>query len=76
MSVGEIEYPEMTEGGKPKQGGLMDARQGVVDRRSRCLTCAGNLNECPGHFAHIELAKPVYHIGLLTKTLKVQFNAC
>lgn len=29
------------EGGRPKLGGLMDPRQGVVDRLSRCKTCAG-----------------------------------
>jgi DNA-directed RNA polymerase beta' subunit len=29
--------------------------------------------ECPGHFAHIELAKPVYHIG---NCLLFHFYAC
>ncbi|KHJ98119.1 hypothetical protein OESDEN_01890 [Oesophagostomum dentatum] len=70
MSVGEIEFPEIYENGKPKKGGLMDPRQGVIDRRGRCMTCAGNLADCPGHFAHLELARPVFHIGFLTKTLK------
>ena len=51
------------EGGRPKLNGLMDPRQGSVDRASRCQTCAGNMTECPGHFGHIELAKPVFHIG-------------
>uniref|UniRef100_A0AC34FZM2 DNA-directed RNA polymerase n=1 Tax=Panagrolaimus sp. ES5 TaxID=591445 RepID=A0AC34FZM2_9BILA len=55
MSVGLIEYSEIYENGKPKLGGLMDPRQGVIDKRSRCQTCAGNMNDCPGHFAHIEL---------------------
>ena len=73
MSVteGGIKYSETTEGGRPKLGGLMDPRQGVTDRMSRCQTCAGNMTECPGHFAHIELAKPVFHVGFLTKTIKV-----
>jgi DNA-directed RNA polymerase II subunit RPB1 len=73
MSVteGGIKYPEITEGGQPKIGGLMDPRQGVIDRTSRCQTCAGNMSECPGHFGHVELAKPVFHVGFLTKTIKV-----
>lgn len=71
MSIGEIEFSEIYENGKPKLGGLMDPRQGVVDRRGRCMTCAGSLADCPGHFAHIELSKPVFHIGFLSKTLKV-----
>lgn len=43
MSVtdGGIKFPETMEAGRPKIGGLMDPRQGVVDRLSRCQTCAG-----------------------------------
>lgn len=43
MSVteGGIKFPETMEGGRPKLGGLMDPRQGVIDRTSRCQTCAG-----------------------------------
>lgn len=74
MSVGEIMYSEIYENGKPKIGGLMDPRQGVIDKRGRCNTCAGTLADCPGHFAHLELAKPVFYIGFLTKTLKVCFR--
>jgi len=40
MSVteGGVQYPEVTEGGRPKLLGLMDPRQGVVDRMSRFVT--------------------------------------
>ncbi|XP_067669040.1 DNA-directed RNA polymerase II subunit RPB1-like [Haliotis asinina] len=78
MSVteGGIKYSETQEGGRPKIGGLMDPRQGVIDRMSRCQTCAGNMTECPGHFGHIELAKPVFHVGFLVKTIKVLRCVC
>jgi len=78
MSVteGGIKFPEVYEGGRPKLGGLMDPRQGAVDRTSRCQTCAGNMTECPGHFGHIDLAKPVFHPGFLTKTMKVLRCVC
>ncbi|KAI6236689.1 DNA-directed RNA polymerase subunit [Aphelenchoides besseyi] len=76
MSVGEIQFAEIYENGKPKLGGLMDPRQGVIDKRGRCNTCAGNLSDCPGHFAHLELAKPVFYIGFLTKTLKLLRCVC
>ncbi|XP_067948896.1 DNA-directed RNA polymerase II subunit RPB1-like [Watersipora subatra] len=78
MSVteGGIKYPETMEGGRPKIGGLNDPRQGTVDRHSRCMTCAGTMTECPGHFGHIDLAKPVYHIGFLTKTIKILRCVC
>jgi DNA-directed RNA polymerase II subunit RPB1 len=78
MSVteGGIRFPEVYEGGRPKLGGLMDPRQGAVDRQSRCQTCAGNMTECPGHFGHIELAKPVFHPGFMTKTMKILRCVC
>lgn len=46
MSVteGGIKYPETTEGGRPKLGGLMDPRQGVIERTGRCQTCAGTVS--------------------------------
>ena len=71
-----VKYPYTMEGGRAKLGGLMDPRQGVIDRMSRCQTCAGNMTTCPGHFGHIELARPVYHVGFLTKTLKLLRCVC
>ena len=78
MSVteGGLKYSETMEGGRPKLGGLMDPRQGVIDRSARCQTCAGSMAECPGHFAHVEMAKPVFHIGFLTKTIKLLRCVC
>lgn len=76
VTVGGIQYPEVTEGGKPKLLGLMDPRQGVVDRMSKCQTCAGNMTDCPGHFGHIELAKPVFHVGFMVKTVKILRCVC
>ena len=66
MSVAKIEFPELYEETtqKPKTGGLLDPRMGTIDRNYKCQTCGEGMAECPGHFAHIELAKPVYHIGI------------
>jgi len=69
-------YAEVMEGGKPKLNGLMDPRQGTIDRYSRCQTCAGDMKDCPGHFAHIVLAKPVYHCNFMTKTIKLLRCVC
>lgn len=65
MSVAKIEFPELYDEGsqKPRANGLLDPRMGTIDRNYKCQTCGEGMAECPGHFAHIELAKPVYHIG-------------
>ncbi len=45
----------------PIDGGLVDPRMGVIDPGLKCKTCGGKLRSCPGHFAHIELVRPVLH---------------
>ena len=76
MTEGGVRYVETLEAGKPKLCGLMDPRQGCTDRQARCQTCACNQTDCPGHFGHIELAKPVFHPGFIAKMVKVLRCVC
>jgi DNA-directed RNA polymerase II subunit RPB1 len=69
----EIPYDEM---GNPRFNGVNDPRLGTNSRDYRCITCKGSMEECPGHFGHIELAKRVYHVGLLTYLQKVMRTIC
>ncbi|HIQ50127.1 MAG TPA: DNA-directed RNA polymerase subunit A' [Nanoarchaeota archaeon] len=69
MSAAEITKTELYDAdGFPVEGGLMDPRLGVIDPGLRCRTCGGRMGECPGHFGHIELVKPVVHV-LYAKTI-------
>lgn len=78
MSVVKIEHPDSYDesGQRPRVGGLLDPRLGTIDRNVKCQTCGENQNECPGHFGHIELAKPVFHIGFITKVKKMLECIC
>ncbi|KAJ3308936.1 DNA-directed RNA polymerase II subunit rpb1, partial [Blyttiomyces sp. JEL0837] len=76
MSVAKIEFPEHRENDRVKPGGLLDPRMGTVDRNFKCQTCGENMTDCPGHFGHIELAKPVYHGSFLKKIKKVLECVC
>jgi len=68
MSVAKIEHAELIDEGtkRPKIGGLHDPRMGTINRNFKCQTCSEGMAECPGHFGHIELAKPVYLNGTLS----------
>lgn len=61
MSVVEVTKPGTYNGGVPIKGGLNDPALGANDPRSTCATCkntytgSGKINECPGHFGHIEV---------------------
>ena len=62
VSVTAIVVPETyDEEGMPIRGGLMDRRLGTVEPGARCETCGNTPGMCPGHFGHIELARPVIH---------------
>ncbi|RLF24195.1 MAG: DNA-directed RNA polymerase subunit A' [Thermoprotei archaeon] len=53
------------EDGMPIRSGLMDRRLGTVEPGVRCETCGNPVGLCPGHFGHIELARPVIHVGFV-----------
>ena len=48
---------------RPRDRGLNDPRLGTTNRSLKCATCDEAMAECPGHFGHIELATPVFHVG-------------
>lgn len=78
MSVteGGIKFAQTIQGGHPILGGLLDPRQGVIDENFRCQTCSGTMAECPGHFGHIDLVKPVFHSGFIRKTMEILTCVC
>ncbi|OAA46842.1 DNA-directed RNA polymerase II largest subunit [Metarhizium rileyi] len=78
MSVCHILYPETMDETrtKPRDGGLNDPLLGSIDRGFKCKTCSQSMSDCPGHFGHIELAKPVYHPGFIKKVKKILEIVC
>ncbi|CAN6481633.1 unnamed protein product [Victoria cruziana] len=76
MSVVQIEHGETMDRGKPKPAGLSDPRLGTIDRKMKCETCSANMAECPGHFGHLELAKPMFHIGFMKTVLAILRCVC
>ena len=80
MSVQRILTPDtFDEDGTPIQSGLMDKALGTIDPTQRCATCNNTLGACPGHFGHIELQRPVIHVGfnkVIYKILQVICRSC
>ncbi|MFP3871440.1 MAG: DNA-directed RNA polymerase subunit A' [Candidatus Natronoplasma sp.] len=62
--------------GFPVEMGLMDTHLGVIEPGLRCKTCGGRVDECSGHFGHIELAMPVIHIGYVKEIKKLLRSTC
>ena len=78
-SVVEITKHDTYEKDIPVIKGIFDPRMGVTDMGKICKTCGQKNMNCPGHFGHIELARPVYHfhfIHILIKILKCVCFRC
>lgn len=60
-SAVEVVKSETYSGNEPVIGGLFDPRMGVLEHNRYCSTCQLKNIFCPGHFGHINLAKPVFH---------------
>ena len=66
-----VETAHTFDKGRPKEKGLSDLRLGTLDRGAKCTTDGMGHKDCPGYFGHVELAKPVFHVGMLNYVLKV-----
>ena len=64
------------EEGYPIEMGLMDPHMGVIEPGLRCKTCGCKVDECPGHFGHIDLALPVIHVGFIKDIKMLLESTC
>jgi len=77
MSAARIYTPNTyDDDGYPVEGGLMDSRLGVIDPGIRCKTCGGRLGECQGHFGHVQLTRPVIHVGYAKEVYNILRATC
>jgi DNA-directed RNA polymerase subunit A' len=62
--------------GFPIEMGLMDMHMGVIEPGLRCKTCGQKVDDCPGHFGHIDLATPVIHVGFVKDIKRLLQSTC
>lgn len=56
--------------------GPMDRRMGTSAKGVKCSTCDQELKDCNGHFGHIKLALPAFHVGYLKMIIQVLQCIC
>ncbi|EAN82249.1 RNA polymerase IIA largest subunit, putative, partial [Trypanosoma cruzi] len=71
-----VEHAKSYERGQPVRGGINDLRMGTTDFEFACETCHRKHPECPGHFGYIDLAEPVFNIGVFDIVLQVLKCVC
>ncbi len=62
--------------GLPLAAGLMDQKLGTIEPGQKCTTCGNRVGQCLGHFGHIELARPVVHVGFAKLLLTLLRTVC
>ena len=75
-SVVHVTKNDTYTGNTPVSEGLFDPRMGVLEHGKQCATCGQTNILCPGHFGHIELARPVYHPMFFETMRKVLRCVC
>ena len=75
-SVVEVEKHDTFKDDKPVVKGLFDIRMGTTDNDKVCGTCNQGPLDCPGHFGHLKLARPIYHYQYITMIQKILRCTC
>ena len=60
----------------PGQDAQLTRFQGTSSKIGKCATCMQPLQLCTGHFGHIRLPLPVFHIGYLRFIQMILQNIC
>jgi len=61
---------------KLTKNGPMDMRMGISTKTDTCETCGEKLSDCNGHFGHIKLALPAFHVGYLKHIIEILNCIC
>ncbi|HII39080.1 TPA: DNA-directed RNA polymerase subunit A' [Candidatus Micrarchaeota archaeon] len=77
MSTVKVTVPDTyDEDSYPISGGLADQHLGIIDPGLKCKTCGGRIKSCSGHFGHIELVRPVVHVGFAKNIYQLLRATC
>ncbi|KAI9371302.1 DNA-directed RNA polymerase III largest subunit [Aspergillus egyptiacus] len=56
--------------------GPLDGRMGISNKTSTCQTCGGALQVCNGHFGHVRLVLPAFHVGYFKRVISILQEIC
>ncbi|SPO07149.1 probable RPO31 - DNA-directed RNA polymerase III, 160 KD subunit [Cephalotrichum gorgonifer] len=67
---------DIENGRAPYRHGPLDPRLGTSSRSGVCGTCHESLQNCTGHFGHVRLPLPAFHVGYLRFITMILQNIC
>ncbi|KAK7754702.1 DNA-directed RNA polymerase III subunit C1 (rpo31) [Diatrype stigma] len=76
IEVSDRSMYDIERGREPTQNGVLDKRLGISGKTAHCATCELRLADCTGHFGHVRLPLPAFHIGYLRFTITILQDIC
>ncbi|KAI2639175.1 beta and beta-prime subunits of DNA dependent RNA-polymerase [Hypomontagnella submonticulosa] len=76
IEVSDRSMYDVDRGREPTQNGVLDKRLGTSSKTGICSTCGLRLQDCTGHFGHVRLPLPAFHIGYIKFTITILQNIC
>ncbi|OQV22502.1 DNA-directed RNA polymerase III subunit RPC1 [Hypsibius exemplaris] len=61
---------------EPTANGFMDPQMGVNLKNRKCSSCGKPNSDCPGHFGHLQLFYPVFHMGYMKSVFQIMQCVC
>ena len=55
---------------------MTDTMQGTSSKGGKCATCQDSLQNCTGHFGHVRLPLPAFHVGYLRFIMSILQDIC
>ena len=76
LEVCDRELYDLQRDRAPSYNGPLDTRMGISNKLGVCETCGEALQQCNGHFGHVKLALPAFHIGYMRMIIGVLQEIC
>ncbi|RYP72490.1 hypothetical protein DL771_004130 [Monosporascus sp. 5C6A] len=76
IEVSDRSMYDIERGREPTQNGVLDKRLGISGKTAHCATCDLRLQDCTGHFGHVRLPLPAFHIGYIKFTISILQSIC
>ncbi|KAI1810219.1 DNA-directed RNA polymerase III subunit RPC1 [Poronia punctata] len=76
LEVSDRSMYDIEKGREPTKNGVLDKRLGTSSKTGICATCNERLADCIGHFGHVRLPLPAFHVGYIKFTITILQNIC
>ncbi|KAI1759633.1 beta and beta-prime subunits of DNA dependent RNA-polymerase [Hypoxylon sp. FL1150] len=76
IEVSDRTMYDIDRGREPTSNGILDKRLGISSKTGTCTTCGLRLQDCVGHWGHVRLPLPAFHVGYIKFTITILQDIC